>query len=41
MPVEQIAVQYKIEKQFADAMPDIRQQARQQFSLPAMNEIKA
>jgi len=40
-PVGKIAVLYRIEKKFIYATPEQRQQARQQFSLPVMNEIKA
>jgi len=40
-PIEKIAVLYRIEKQFANATPAERKAARQQCSLPVMNEIKA
>ncbi|MDB5772232.1 MAG: transposase [Burkholderia sp.] len=40
-PVERIAGLYRIERQFADATPEQRRLARQKFSLPVMNDIRA
>lgn len=39
-PIDQIAILYQIEKHQADATPEQRQAARQQHSLPIMNDIK-
>jgi len=40
-PIAQIAMLYKIEKQCADVTPAQRKAARQQYSLPIMNVLKA
>jgi len=39
--IDKIASLYKVEKDFTKATPEERKQARQQFSLPVMNDIKA
>jgi transposase len=39
--IGQIALLYRIEEKFAPATAEVRQQARQRFSLPIMNGIKA